>query len=288
MTRPVVILADNGSRRAAATLSLRVIAARLSQALGTPVHAVSLQHADHIPAQRLDGEPAWVLADFLRAQLTQGRRRFVVVPLFFGSSRALTSFIPEQVAELRKSFTDLQVDVATPLVPLPDGEPRLVDILADHAAACARTLGEQPDRIIVVDHGSPLPQVTAVREYAARELAERLPHATIEQAVMERREGPEYDFNGELLAQVLAHLGSLAPSVQRVAVLMLFLLPGRHAGPGGDIADICERAMQQHPGLKIAVSPLVGEHGLLTDILSDRLATVMMREHGAETLSHEG
>lgn len=275
MNDPVVILIDNGSTRAAATLALRDIAARLSRQCGQPVHAASLQHADRIPARQLGGEPARLLREVLSDELRRDRRWFVVVPLLFGDSRALTAFIPEQVAALQGLFGDFQVDVAAPLVPLPQGEPRIVQILHDHVEESRAELGSDPDRIIVVDHGSPLPQVTAVREYAADELARRLPpRDQVMQAVMERREGREYDFNGDLLERLLDRLGSEEVE-HRILVAMLFLLPGRHAGPGGDVAEICATAMRRHPRLRIVISPLVGEHPLLIDILDDRLTPTL-------------
>ncbi|MCB1801897.1 MAG: cobalamin biosynthesis protein CbiX [Gammaproteobacteria bacterium] len=274
MRDPVIILADNGSTRAGATLSLRRIAGRLSSVCERPVHAVSLQHVDRIPIGELDGEPALVLADFLREQLERGRHWFVIVPLFFGSSRALSSFIPEQVRILREQYAALRVDLAEPLVPLPQGEPRLAAILADNVASVGDQLDRVPDRIVLVDHGSPLPQVTAVREYLARELATLEPGSVVEQAVMERRTGREYDFNGELLEEVLQRLASEGAPI-RVVLAMLFLSPGRHAGPGGDIEEICVRAMQHHPNLQVVVTPLIGEHPRLAEILNDRLSAVL-------------
>ena len=52
---------------------------------------------------------------------------------------------------------------------------------------------------------------------------------------------------------------------------MLFLSPGRHAGEGGDIAEICAAAEQRHPGLRVRPTALVGEHPAIVDILATRL-----------------
>ena len=174
MADPVVMLVDNGSTRAAATLSLRRIAAGLAAACGCPVYPVSLQHSDKIPSAELDGTPARVLPTFLREQLGQGRREFAVVPLFFGASRALTAFIPEQVERLSTEFGSFELRQADVLAPMPQGEPLLADILADHVARCAAQLGAEPNCVVVVDHGSPLPEVTAVRAKLAMALRERL------------------------------------------------------------------------------------------------------------------
>lgn len=273
MQEPAIALVDNGSRRAAATLSLRAIAARLSKACGRPVHPVSLQHADRVPAADLDGSPAIVFKDFLRAQVEQGVRDFITLPLFFGPSRALTSFIPEQVEAVTREMGDIRLRQADVLSPLPDGEPRLADILAAHVDECS-TAGT-PDRVIVVDHGSPLPDVTAVRAKVAMDLRKRLPDGiALGQAVMERRSGPEYDFNGQLLGELLDSIAA-GQEGAKVVLAMLFVSPGRHAGPGGDIADICRDAQARNPGLEVCVSPLVGEHPLLIEILRDRLAAVL-------------
>jgi sirohydrochlorin ferrochelatase len=54
---------------------------------------------------------------------------------------------------------------------------------------------------------------------------------------------------------------------------MLFLSPGRHAGPSGDIARICAAAQQRHPELRIVMTDLVGRHAGLIPILADRVRT---------------
>lgn len=267
---PLLILADNGSRRAGATLGLRMLAKRLGDELGQPVAPVSLQHADKIPADQLNGEPAQVFVDFLREQLTAGQRHFVVLPLFFGESRALTSFIPDQVDLLTEEFGEFELRIADVISPLPDGEPRLVDILRNHIDAARGQAGEGASHVIVTDHGSPIPTVTAVRRHVAEQLAQWVEHGIeIRQAVMERREGVEYDFNGRLLADELDAIAAKGDRAH-VIVAMLFLLPGKHAGEGGDVASICEAAEQRNPGLRVDVTALVGTHPLLVDILRDR------------------
>lgn len=270
MNEPTILLVDNGSTRPAATSSLRRIAGALSLRVDRRVHAVSLQHADRVPAAELGGSPARVLPVFLTERLASGERAFIAVPLFFGRSRALTSFIPEQVERLGAEFGPFEMTQADVLFPLPDGDSRLVDIVADQATAVQ---GEGMDRVILVDHGSPLPAVTRVREAVADGLRERLgSEVMLDQAVMERRLGREYDFNGALLED---RLDAAARDRDREVVLaMLFLSPGRHAGPGGDIETICAEAMRRHPGLQVRIAPLVGEHPGLVDILADRLAAV--------------
>ena len=94
--------------------------------------------------------------------------------------------------------------------------------------------------------------------------------AGLTEAAMERRPGPEYDFNGDLLDLVLHRLAAADP-ITPVIVAMLFLAPGRHAGPGGDIAAICAAAQADCPGFQAHPTPLVGSHPALIEILADRL-----------------
>jgi len=275
MSEPVIMLVDNGSRRASATQSLRAIAADLSAAAGLTVHPVSLQHANEIDPEELGGVPAMVFSDFLRVQLEQGRREFVAVPLFFGMSRALTAFVPEQVEQLTEAFGPFVLRLADVLSPMPKGEPLLADILADNVTRGCAEMGAEATCVIVVDHGSPLPEVTAVRAKVAMTLRERLADGIwLSQAVMERRTGADYDFNGQLLGDLLD--SCVAPGGAAVVVLaMMFVSPGRHAGPGGDIETICADAIARNPGLQLKISPLINEHPLLIDILQARLEAVI-------------
>jgi hypothetical protein len=122
--------------------------------------------------------------------------------------------------------------------------------------------------VALVDHGSPVREVAAVRDELARQLAEQLGREfEVAAASMERRPEAEYDFCEPLLERLLARPGwDRGP----VTVAMQFLLPGRHAGPDGDVAQICRRAEQAAPGLRTQLTPLVAEHPLLVEILADR------------------
>ena len=263
-----ILLCDNGSRRPEATHSLRALAHRLAQACGHAIHPVSLQHADAIPVEALDGIPAHTLPGFLAAHLAEERRDFLILPLFFGPSRAITRFIPQTVEALRQTHGEFSLRVAQELCPLPEGEPRLADVLAAHTLA-ARA-GESPDYAILVDHGSPLPAVTAVRHWLYAQVRSRLSDISWREAVMERRADAAYDFNGEVLEHTLTDIAAQRPDA-RISLTLLFLHPGRHAGPGGDIEGICAAVGKQYPMLDIAISPLVSAHPLLTDILAHRL-----------------
>lgn len=268
--RTSVLLVDNGSLEPAAVLRLRALADALGGRLGRPVEPVSILHADRVPAAQLGGRLAEVLEPALRRRLEAGVSSFLLVPLFIGPTRALSEFVPLAVERLRPEFPALQVRVAAPLHG--ENDDRLARILADQVAAeltpGVDSAGEV--RVAVVDHGSPVRAVAAVRDQVAAQLAQRLRGrvAAVAPCSMERRPGAEYDFNEPLLAHLLA----AAPWNQGpVVVAHLFLLPGRHAGPDGDIAKICQAAEQSSGGsLQITRTGLLGDHPMLLDILHDR------------------
>ena len=272
---PQTILLDNGSLEPAATLALRDLAARLSSRLGLTVGPVSLLHSSAIAAEKLGGQPAEILGPALERRLAAGQGEFIIVPLFFGPSRALTEYLPENLARLRAKYPTLKVSLAPPLHAANDG--RLARVLAanvtavlDAAESRASSLPQKTAaRVALVDHGSPVAEVTAVRNELARQLAAELGSrvAAVAPCSMERRPEPAYDFNDPLLAKLL-----VTPpwSESRVIVAMQFLSPGRHAGPAGDVAKICAEAEAGHPRLKTQMTGLVGTHPLLIELLADR------------------
>lgn len=275
MNDSVILLIDNGSKRAAATLQLRGIAEKLTSVVGQTVHPVSLQHADSIDPADLEGRPARLFTEFVREQLQNNVRSFHALPLLFGNSRALTSFIPQQLEKLTQDHGEFELRLAISLYPLPEGEPMLAEILRDHVTHTISQQGRNINHVVLVEHGSPLPEVNQVRREVADQLQDMLRESgdiKVDQAVMERRKGKQYDFNGELLEDWLSLRAK--EGVTDIVVAMLFLLPGRHAGDGGDIQTICNDAMSSHPGLNISITPLVGEHEMIIDILASRLKSV--------------
>lgn len=267
---PVYLVIDNGSKKPEATLRLREVAAKLSAVAGKTVHAVSLQHADAIEPHQLNNIPANTFYSFLQQQLKQGHREFVVLPLFFGMSRALSSFIPEQVSLLEKEFGPFTVKLADVIFPLPGGEERLAKILHDHIKVMMSHDNVNHQKLVLVDHGSPAPKITEVRKQLAIKLSTLLgDNVVVDQACMEKRAGPEYDFNGDLLEDYLKKQAEKGNN--NIIIAMLFFLPGRHAGECGDIQEICDNVASDYPELQIRITPLINEHELLISILHDRL-----------------
>ena len=270
---PSTLLVDNGSIEPAATLALRELAAKLSRRLGHTVEPVSLLHSSNIDPKLLGGQPAEILLPALEQRMAAGQNDFVLLPLFFGPSLALTVYVPENLSRLRVKYPAGNVRVAPPLHA--NGDERLARILADQVQVELEVPNSfpldsaGPIRVALVDHGSPVPKVTAVRNELAGQLTALLGSRVVAVAPcsMERRPEPVYDFSGPLLADLLA---TPPWSTSRVIVAMQFLLPGRHAGLKGDVADICRTAQASHPGLSTRVTGLVGEHPLLIEILADR------------------
>lgn len=263
-----IFLVDNGSLRPQATYNLRRIAALLSQRAGETVQAASLLHSNKIPPAKIAGIPATTLGPAAERSAEAGATEVVVLPFFFGPSQALTDYLPARMAELQTRFPHVTVRVAQPLVDeLGDNDLRLAELLADNVRE-QYSPGTRP-RVALVDHGSPIPEVTAVRNRLAGQLSVLLGDdaSCVAAASMERREGDEYRFNEPLLEHLLAkpdfHTGP-------VILAMLFLSPGRHAGEGGDIAEICHAASERHPGMTITTTALVGEHPGVVDILHKR------------------
>ena len=267
---PLCVLFDNGSLRPAATRNLRTIARRLQIALGVSVHPASLLHSSAIPPARLGGVPAQLLEPALRRLLRAGDTNIVLVPLFFGPSAALTEYVPRRLRQLSRAFPAARLQLARCLVdPKDRRDTRVARILADHVGAVIRARKLRCPPVVLVDHGSPQREVTAVRNELGRQMRRLLGRriSGLAAAAMERRRGPEYDFGGPLLAGLLRR-----PEYARKAVVVArqFLAPGRHAGPRGDIADICRAAERARPGLKIHLTAPIGSDPRLIDVLAGR------------------
>jgi len=271
MPNEAIFLVDNGSLRAEATLCLRKVADRLAKRTRKPIEPVSVLHSNRIDCSELGSEHAEIFQTALYSRLRMGIRQFTVLPLFFGPSRALQDYLPEVFSEAQRAYPDARLTIARPLAGAgPEPDERIAEALVEHILETSSHHQLARPRVALVDHGSPLKAVTDIRDAVARQVAARLGVRCplVQACSMERRPGPEYDFNDPLLDSVL----SRAPFDRgAVVVAQLFLQPGRHAGPEGDIAQICAGA--EVPGeRRIFRTALLGEHPLLLDILAERLA----------------
>jgi sirohydrochlorin ferrochelatase len=246
-----IALVDNGSVEAAAHLNLRAVATALSRASGVLVNAISWKHSDRVPVSELGGEAARTLAPWLRAELARGEREFVFVPFFVSAQGAIGSALRSDLDKIlhetaaqasARYFFSAGLHACGAIAP----------IVAERVRETISGLDLPRAKVVVVDHGGPSAASAALRDSLAAEIRALLGSeiAAVTPASMEGAHGP-------LLADVLAtpefHPGD-------VIVAPLFLSPGRHAGPDGDIAQICRDAETQSPGLRCHVAGLVGTH----------------------------
>jgi nucleoside-diphosphate-sugar epimerase len=268
-----VALIDNGSLKPEATFSLR----RLSEALEKKalakgrrlrVDPVAARFADRIPAHKLGGRSAEILPTWIKRVASESSRgqKVIMLPLLIGPAGTLTEKMPDAA----RTEPDLDVDIAPPLVCIC---PVLVERSSNGASQVATMLEEHLAKkdgdfthIFVCDHGSPMARVAAARQAVVEALQEKLKR-DVTACCMERRDGPEYDFNGPLLEDALAAL----PTGARCGVALLFLQEGRHAGPGGDIVQIIDGVLEKRPDLSITTTSVLGEHPALIDLLFERL-----------------
>jgi sirohydrochlorin ferrochelatase len=253
-----ILLVDNGSHVPAATLGLRDQAKSVSFLTKQEVRPVSTMHSTKIDAALLGGVPAVIFEGAVQQAKADGIDELVVLPLFIGPSRAITEYLPKVFADAQPGA--MKLTIRQPL--FGDDGFELTGMLADNLRATGWTKGS--GTVLLCDHGSPIPEVTACRNALAVSLRQELglkPEELIA-CSMERREGAEYDFNEPLLEHALQSAKGDA------VILMLFLLPGRHAGGDGDVATI---AKEHAPaGLRWKLSPLLGTHPALPALLFRR------------------
>jgi sirohydrochlorin ferrochelatase len=122
--------------------------------------------------------------------------------------------------------------------------------------------------ILIVDHGSRLPEANdLLRQVAERVRAESPPGTIVRHAHMEIA-SPDI---GEGLAACVAE------GAAEVIVHPYFLAPGRHSTR--DIPRLVEEAARRHPGVRVSVSEPLG--------LDDRLARVVLERVRAARAAEE-
>lgn len=269
---PVIFLIDNGSLRAEASFVLRCLAAKLSDRVGRRILPVSLLHSSKVEAIKLFGKKAQIIKPTLREYIAAGERSFLFLPLFLGPSRAITEYLPQLIEEAHRQKPGLKIEIALPLAGevLENPDIRLAKILAANIRSTLRNHLSGSPHVAVIDHGTPEKKVNKVRNAVTDQVRDLLGSGvgSVTACSMERRDGKEYDFNEPLLE----NLGNLRNwEGSDLIAAMFFLLPGRHAGSGGDVAGICDRLVGQSAFRSIHMTPLLGENPLLIDILEDRL-----------------
>jgi hypothetical protein len=251
-----VLLYDNGSLRAASTLSLRDLAARLAMRLGVPVHPASARFSDQVPVGEL-GAPAETVATTARPAAGGRRRggagtlRLVALPAFWaqrGGHGPGAQPAAGAAAGRRGGAARLLVAAGQPLVDV--GRPATTGWPARSWTGAAATAAAAGGGARALAGVRPRPARWRRWRPCAPRWPPRCPPwrpprpagrpgapAVVAGCSMERRPGPAYAFNEPLLERLLR-----APfDAGLVVVGMLFLSPGRHAGQG-DVAAICAAA----------------------------------------------
>jgi sirohydrochlorin ferrochelatase len=265
-----VALIDNGSLEAAAHEGLRTAALAIGEKAQCRVESVSWKHSDRIPAASLQGGAAHTLGPWVRAQVAAGEREFIFVPYFISPQGAIGSTLRRDLEALQKetggfefTFTDgLAVANALPA------------IIADRIRSSIDSLGLKRPAVVVVDHGGPSRNSADIRNQVADAVRLGLGEtiAGLSPASMESPDGPDFEFNRPLLADVLAQTGFDRGDV---LIAPLFLSPGRHAGPKGDLAGIAQEAEKRSPGLRCHFTQLVGTHPETIETLAAALGRAL-------------
>lgn len=280
-----VALIDNGSLEPAATRNLRAVAAALSAATGVTVHAVSWKHSDRVPAADLDGTPAVTLKTFVRTRVATGEHAFIFVPFFISAQGAIGSALRTDLEKLQRETAPASFSFT-----FTDGLAARGSIAAIVAARIRETIAVRAlatPPVIVVDHGGPSPASAALRDTLAAEIRTLLGTAVVSLTAASM-EGADHAHNRPLLADALAALAtyptprtpspaSAAQHERDIVIALLFLSPGRHAGPDGDLAQIAS-AVTTATGTHAHFTDLVGTHPLaaatLATALRDTLSTL--------------
>lgn len=117
-----------------------------------------------------------------------------------------------------------------------------------------------PAAVVVVDHGSRLPDANAVALEVAAALRARLPGSAVEVAHLELAPPG--------VAEAIERC--VARGVSEVVLLPLFLAPGRHSTE--DLPRLGREAEERHPGLSVRVAPPLGAHPGVVEAALERLS----------------
>ena len=266
-----IALVDNGSLEPASYRNLRSVARELSGRAGRPVTAVSLKHSDRIPADWLGGIPAHTLSRWVRSMLEQGEREFLFVPFFISPQGAIGSALGGELEALHRGTRGFSHAFSAGLA---DAGVLVPIVVARVRETIAKLNSGLRPAVIVVDHGGPSRASSALRDAVASKARSQLGDTIgpLAAASLESPGGPEFAHNEPLFATQLA-----APGFHRgdVVVAPLFLSPGRHAGPAGDLARIAADAGSQNPDMRTHFTGLVGDHPLAVDALARGLVAAL-------------
>jgi hypothetical protein len=264
-----IALIDNGSLEPAAHAGLRAAAAAIGRLAEVHVEAVSWKHSDQIPSYALSDGPALTLISWVLDQVAAGEDDFVFIPFFISPQGAIGSSLTRDLDALQKETTGFEYSFTDGLT-----AETLAAIVADRVREAVADAHLRRPQVIVVDHGGPSAASAIVRDRVANAAREELgaEFGGLSAASMESPDGPGFEFNQPLFAEALRQTGPLPGTV---VVAPLFLSPGRHAGPGGDLALIAAQAQARSPGLRCIFTGLVGTHPMAIEELASSLSRAL-------------
>ena len=257
-------LVDNGSLKPEATINLRIIGNLLQKEASCEVRPMGLMHSHKIDSSLLGGQGGESMEAFFHSDEAARTSEIFVLPFFFGPSRAVTEWLPENLRRWEKLEKNRRFRILDCLYDA--GDDRIARALAENSSIVIEKNKMTNPSVALVDHGTPVETVNKMREEIGSQLKSILGD-NIDQfstCCMEKREGKKYDFNDPLLQKLLDDWSRM--QVTEVVVAQLFLSPGRHAGKGGDLEQICK----DYAGC-LKRTELLGTHPLIIEILSDRI-----------------
>ena len=262
-------LVDNGSLRAESVRTLREIAVQLSSLCDLVITPMGLMHSHKVDAGELDGQSAQSMQSFLESAEAEALSHICVIPFFLGPSLAVTDWLPRNLGLWQERGAGRHFRILDVLYR--QGDDRLPRALADRCREGMQQSGLSRAHVALVDHGTPLKEVNQVREEVGLECRHLLGNevAGFSTCAMERREGTEYDFNDPLLESLLEKW--VGKGVREIILSQFFLLPGRHAGPGGDLQQIVQTFTERLPELSVHRADNPGTHPLVMEILRQRI-----------------
>ena len=271
----IAALIDNGSLEAAAHRNLRALAAEVSRRTRVDVVPVSWKHSDRVAAAALGGQGAWTLAPWVRAQVDSGERSFVFIPFFVSPQGAIGSALRRDIQRLQQELGGFRAAFTAGLGSLG----AIAGIVAARIRETITKEGLANPSVVVVDHGGPSANSGALRDSIA-EAARQILGGEIARLTAASMEGTEHAHNMPLFADVLATRGFDRGDV---VIAPLFLAPGRHAGPRGDLAQIAIAAEDRlgTAALRCFFTELVGTHPDVVATLADGLTFTLSTLHVA-------
>lgn len=179
------IVLNTGSLRPEPFLDLRKICFQLSSlsmdtAAGEYARFIpaSCRHSNKIDPSLLHGVPAETLNMALKRAMKEGFTEIHIIPMFFGPSKTLETFVPEQVNRIISELDAVDVEVHISSAMVTESDNSVARILMDKINMLPIRQNNQcitPEaRVFVIDHGTPSPSVHLCREIVGNQLREML------------------------------------------------------------------------------------------------------------------